>query len=108
MSNDALPAVLQVEEISQGRYRVEHPAEDPEARNVVFSGRQTDSPAKRTRRSPRSVGGSARQTPMSKGAPGEMQFSKTIFRARRPSPSPGHPRDLSSHPYSDVVRKRGL
>lgn len=38
MSNDALPGVLQVEEISQGRYRVEHPAEDPEARNVVFSG----------------------------------------------------------------------
>ena len=33
-----LPSVLQVEEIAQGRYRVNHPAEDPEARNVVFSG----------------------------------------------------------------------
>lgn len=33
-----LPSVLQVEEIAAGEYRVHHPAEDPEARNVVFSG----------------------------------------------------------------------
>ncbi|NQZ95716.1 MAG: thioesterase family protein [Myxococcales bacterium] len=38
MSVDELPSVLQVEETSEGRYRVNHPAEDPEARNVVFSG----------------------------------------------------------------------
>ncbi len=38
MSVGELPSVLQVEEISGGRYRVHHPAEDPEARNVVFSG----------------------------------------------------------------------
>ncbi len=38
MSVGELPSVLQVEEISPGRYRVNHPAEDPEARNVVFSG----------------------------------------------------------------------
>ncbi len=38
MSMQELPDVLQVEEITDGRYRVNHPAEDPEARNVVFSG----------------------------------------------------------------------
>jgi acyl-CoA thioesterase len=38
MSIGELPSVLQVEEIETGQYRVNHPAEDPEARNVVFSG----------------------------------------------------------------------
>ena len=38
MSVRELPSVMQVEEISEGRYRVNHPAEDPEDRNVVFSG----------------------------------------------------------------------
>jgi acyl-CoA thioesterase len=38
MSEGVLPDVLRVEEIADGRYRVHHPAEDPEARNVVFSG----------------------------------------------------------------------
>jgi acyl-CoA thioesterase len=33
-----LPSVLQLEEIAERRYRVNHPAEDPEARNVIFSG----------------------------------------------------------------------
>lgn len=38
MSTAKLPSVLRVEEGPEGRYRVDHPAEDPEARNVVFSG----------------------------------------------------------------------
>jgi len=37
MLTGELPSVLRVEE-AEGRYRVNHPAEDPEARNVVFSG----------------------------------------------------------------------
>ena len=38
MSEIELPGVLQVKEVSEGRYQVQHPAEDPEGRNVVFSG----------------------------------------------------------------------
>ncbi|MCE2390737.1 MAG: thioesterase family protein [Proteobacteria bacterium] len=38
MPANELPDVLRVEEIAEGRYRVNHPAEDPENRNVVFSG----------------------------------------------------------------------
>jgi acyl-CoA thioesterase len=33
-----LPAVLTVDELGDGRYTAPHPAEDPEARDVVFSG----------------------------------------------------------------------
>jgi acyl-CoA thioesterase-2 len=33
-----LPAVLQVEDIGEGRWTAPHPSEDPEGRDVVFSG----------------------------------------------------------------------
>jgi acyl-CoA thioesterase II len=34
----ALPAVLQVEDLGDGRWSAPHPADDPEGRDVVFSG----------------------------------------------------------------------
>ena len=34
----ALPAVLQVEDLGDGRWTAPHPADDPEGRDVVFSG----------------------------------------------------------------------
>ena len=33
-----LPAVLQVEDLGDGRWTAPHPADDPEGRDVVFSG----------------------------------------------------------------------
>src|ERR1700736_114322 len=33
-----LPAVLQVEDLGDGRWSAPHPADDPEGRDVVFSG----------------------------------------------------------------------
>jgi acyl-CoA thioesterase len=33
-----LPAVLEIEDLGEGRYTAPHPSEDPEARDVVFSG----------------------------------------------------------------------
>lgn len=38
MAADELPDVLRVEEVAEGRLRVNHPTDDPEARNVIFSG----------------------------------------------------------------------
>lgn len=38
MAKSDLPAILRVEAVGERRYRVAHPVDDPEKRNVVFSG----------------------------------------------------------------------